>query len=73
MVHHVYSVVATGGGWAVRHLEKQLAVHPTRAEAEAHVERLARLTQVSGHDADVIVKSAGGAVQSDEVYRRIEK
>ena len=72
MVHHVYSVVATGGGWAVRHLEKQLAVHPTRAEAEAHVERLARLTQVSGHDAEVIVEGSGGQVESDDLYRRIK-
>ena len=73
MVHHVYSVVATGGGWAVRHIEKQLAIYPTRHEAEAHVDRLARLTQVSGHDAEIIVEGPAGEVRSDAVYRRIEK
>jgi hypothetical protein len=73
MVHHVYTVVATDGGWAVTHLGKQLGLHPTQEEAEAHVDRLARLTQASGHDAEVIVTDAGGDVQSDDLYRRIDR
>ena len=73
MVHHVYSVIAQQEGWAVEHMGKVLDVHATQAEAEAHVDRLARLTQVSGHDAEVIVRNDSGEVESDEVYRRIEK
>jgi hypothetical protein len=73
MVHHVYSVVRHENGWAVVHIGKVLEVHPTHEAAEAHVDRLARLTQVSGHDAEVVIEGEGGEVQSDEIYRRMER
>jgi hypothetical protein len=73
MVHHVYSVVRHEDGWAVVHIDKRLAVHPTHKDAEKHVERLARLTQVSGHDAEVVIEAEAGGVESDEVYRRFER
>jgi hypothetical protein len=73
MVHHVYSVTPCEDGWAVEHIGKTLDVYPTREEAEAAGERLAKLTQVSGHDAEVIVQGEGGEVQSDMIYRRVEK
>jgi len=72
MVHHVYGVVAQGGGWAVQHLGKVLDVYSTQDEAKAAVERLARLTQASGHDAEVIVTGAAGEVRSDQIYPRYE-
>lgn len=71
MMHHTYSVEKTDGGWAVLHRGKTLAAHPTREAAEAHVERLARLTQASGHNAEVVVEDETGQVVSDEVYRRL--
>ena len=73
MVHHVYSVTPRNGGWAVEHIGKVLDVYPTEAEAEAAADRLAKLTQVSGHDAEVIVEGEGGQVQSDQIYHRVEK
>jgi len=73
MVHHVYSVIHRDGGWAVEHIGKVLEVYPTQAEAEAASQRLAKLTQVSGHDAEVVVQGESGEVQWDQFYRRIEK
>ncbi len=73
MVHHVYSVVARDGGFAVEHRGKVLEVYPTPAEAEAACDRLARLTQVSGHDAEVVVKGAAGEVSAERMYRRFER
>ena len=73
MVHHVYSVTPREGGWAVEHIGKTLEVYATREEAEAAVDRLAKLTQVSGHDAEVILRNEGGEVQSDQVYPRVER
>lgn len=73
MVHHVYSVTPRQNGWAVEHMGKTLEVYATQGEAEAAVDRLAKLTQVSGHDAEVIVQGETGEVQSDQVYRRIER
>jgi hypothetical protein len=65
MVHHVYNVTPRNGGWGVEHIGKLLDVYPSREEAEAAGERLARLTQASGHDAEVIVQGETGEVQSD--------
>lgn len=73
MVHHVYNVVPRNGGWGVEHIGKLLDVYATRQEAEAAVDRLAKLTQVSGHDAEVIIQGESGEVQSDEIYRRVER
>ena len=73
MVHHVYSVVARDGGWAVEHRGKVLEVYATSAEAEAACDRLARLTQVSGHDAEVVVKAEDGGVGTDRIYRRFDR
>jgi len=73
MVHHVYSVVAQGDGWAVQHLGKVLEVYDTPEAAAQACDRLARLTQASGHDAEVIVKNPDGAVESDQIYRRFER
>jgi hypothetical protein len=73
MVHHVYTVVARNGGWAVEHRGKVLEVYKTPQEAEAACDRLARLTQVSGHDAEVVVKGETGEVDADRVYRRFDR
>jgi hypothetical protein len=73
MVHHVYTVVARNGGWAVEHRGKVLEVYNSPQEAEAACDRLARLTQVSGHDAEVVVKGETGAVDADRVYRRFDR
>jgi len=73
MVHHVYSVVAHGDRWAVQHIGKVLDVYATHEEAQAACDRLARLTQASGHDAEVIVTNTDGEVASDQIYRRFER
>jgi len=73
MVHHVYSVSPRETGWAVEHIGKVLNVYPTQAEAQAAADRLAKLTQASGHDAELIVEGEHGEVQSDDLYRRVER
>lgn len=73
MVHHVYSVTPRENGWAVEHIGKTLHVYDTQAEAEAAADRLAKMTQVSGHDAELIVEGEHGQVQSDQIYRRVER
>jgi hypothetical protein len=71
MKHHNYTVERSGEGWAVLHRGKVLETHAAREEAEAHADRLARLTQASGHDAEVLIQDESGDVASDEVYRRL--
>lgn len=73
MVHHVYSVSPRENGWAVEHIGKTLEVYPTQVEAEQAADRLAKLTQASGHDAELIVEGEDGEVQSDDIYRRVER
>ena len=60
MVHHTYNVAKREDGWAVVHRGKLLALHASQAEAEAHVDRLARLTQASGHNAEVVIEGENG-------------
>jgi hypothetical protein len=73
MVHHVYTVSARNGGWAVEHIGKVLEVYATQDEAQAAADRLAKMTQASGHDAELIVQGETGEVQSDDYYRRVER
>jgi uncharacterized SAM-dependent methyltransferase len=73
MVHHVYNVAPRNGGFGVEHIGKLLEVYPTREEAEAAADRLAKMTQVGGHDAEVIIEGDHGEVQSDNIYRRVER
>ncbi len=73
MVHHVYSVSPRENGWAVEHIGKTLDIYPTQMEAERAADRLAKLTQASGHDAELIVDGKLGEVQSNDLYRRVER
>ena len=72
MVHHTYNVSKREDGWAVEHRGKLLAIHENQDQAQAHVDRLARLTQASGHNAQVVVEGEHGELQSNETYQRLK-